>query len=403
MVRFKRVSFWIGVALLGLGLFYHCRTRPKPLSPAAHALIQKAFSGLSAPIVDVHAHLVGLGTGASGAWLNPKKMSWLHPIKRIQTQLFIRASGVHDRATLDQDYVTKLLERSQAFPEGTRIHLLAFDHAYTANGRIDAEHSEFYVPNEAVVAIARRFPDRIVPVISIHPARKDALAELDRWADQGVRYLKWLPNAQRIDPADPRWEAFYRRMIERGVVLLTHVGEEKAVHSPDAQALGNPVRFRRALDLGLTVIMAHCASLGRNDDLDHPGQTAANFDLFLRVMAEPRYQGRLWGEISALTQINRLPEPLQVVLRRPDLQARLLNGSDYPLPGIDLVIWTRKLVRLGLLTAEERSALNEIFDQNPLLFDFVLKRTLHTREGQSLSPDVFTARPGLPVGLLPLP
>ena len=37
---------------------------------------------------------------------------------------------------------------------------------------------------------------------------------------------------------------------------------------------------------------------------------------------------------------------------------------------------TRALVRHGYLDAEERFRVNEIYDYNPLLFDFVLKRTM---------------------------
>ena len=34
------------------------------------------------------------------------------------------------------------------------------------------------------------------------------------------------------------------------------------------------------------------------------------FDLFLRLMDEPKYVGLLFGEISAITQFNRMPGPL---------------------------------------------------------------------------------------------
>ena len=40
------------------------------------------------------------------------------------------------------------------------------------------------------------------------------------------------------------------------------------------------------------------------------------------------------------------------------------------------MIRTGKLEKLGYITAEERERLNEIYDYNPLLFDFVLKRTV---------------------------
>jgi hypothetical protein len=93
-------------------------------------------------------------------------------------------------------------------------------------------------------------------------------------------------------------------------------------------------------------------------------------------MDEPQYEGLLFGDISAMTQFNRLPGPLRTLLQRQDLQRRLVNGSDYPLPAINVLIRTRDLVKHGFLDQPERRALNEIYHYNPLLFDFVLKRTV---------------------------
>ncbi|GLH67257.1 metal-dependent hydrolase [Geothrix edaphica] len=368
---------------------------PRPFSPAAQALIDRAFSDLdpARPVVDVHVHAIGLGQDGDGTSVHPEKLSPRHPVKRLGTNLYLKATGVKGFAHFDRDYLDILAARARAFPRPVRIHLLAMDRAYHPDGTPDPSRTEFHVPNDYVLEAAARYPDVFVPVASIHPARQDAVVELERCAAKGVRLLKWLPNAQAIDPADPRYDAFYRRMKELGVVLLTHAGEEKAVAVKGAQALGNPLRLRRPLDLGVTVIVAHCASLGRNADLDHPGKTAANFDLFLRLLDDPKYQGRLFGDLSAITQINRLPRPLQTLLAR-DLEARLLNGSDYPLPGVDLVVWTRGLVQLKLITPTERKALNEIWRANPLLFDFVLKRTLRDpRTGRRFAATVFLRDP----------
>jgi hypothetical protein len=193
-----------------------------------------------------------------------------------------------------------------------------------------------------------------------------------------------------IDASRERHDAYYRTLIERNMVLLTHVGEEQAVEAEEDQRLGNPLLFRRPLELGVTVVMAHAASLGSNEDLDHPGEMASNFELFLRLMDEPRYERHLYGEISAMTQVNRLPEPLLVLLERTDLHHRLINGSDYPLPAINVVIQTRALVRYGLLTPEERQRLNEIYDYNPLLFDYAVKRTIrHPESGNRFPASVF--------------
>jgi hypothetical protein len=155
--------------------------------------------------------------------------------------------------------------------------------------------------------------------------------------------------------------------------------------------------LRRALDHGVRVIAAHCASLGDNVDLDDPGRgKVRNFELFLRLMDEEKYKRLLFGEISAITQYNRFGETLAVLLERSDLHGRLVNGSDYPLPAINALIRTRSLVSAGFISKEERDALNEIFDSNPLLFDFVLKRTLHLPGGDRRFPaSMFMEHPGL--------
>jgi len=181
------------------------------------------------------------------------------------------------------------------------------------------------------------------------------------------------------------------------MILLSHGGEEQAVDAKEDQRLGNPLLLRRALDIGVRVIIAHAASLGTCDDLDNSaGRTASCFELFLRLMDEPKYQGLLFGDISAMPQFNRMPEPMLTLLKRQDLHARLVNGSDYPLPAINSLIWTRSLARDGFITAEERQTLNEIYDYNPLLFDFVLKRTLrHPQTKQKLEASIFVENPGL--------
>ena len=93
-------------------------------------------------------------------------------------------------------------------------------------------------------------------------------------------------------------------------------------------------------------------------------------------MSAKHYEGLLFGEISAMTQFNRAGRPLYTILAREDLHERLLNGSDYPLPAVNVLIRTKSLTKKGYITSEERNLLNEIYDYNPLLFDLVLKRTL---------------------------
>ena len=364
------------------------------VSVDARRLIDAAYAGLDAErTLDYHVHLLGVGAGGTGTWVNPNMQSWLHPVQRMRFAVYLSAAGIADLARADSQYVDRLVRLARASRRGMRYGLLAFDYTYHPDGTRDLEGSEFHVPNARVFELAEQHPDLFVPILSVHPYRPDAVAELRRWAARGGRRVKWLPNAMGIDASRPALDRYYAALRELDLTLLTHVGEEGAVEAGERQQLGNPLLFRRALDQGVRVIMAHCASLGLQEDLDHPGRRVPAFDLFLRLLDDPRYEGLLYGEISAMLQVNRLGAPLTTLLRRTDLHPRLVNGSDYPLPAVNVVIQTRALAAAGYIDRAERAALNEIYAYNPLLFDFVTKRTLrHPVSGARFPPEIFTRR-----------
>jgi uncharacterized protein len=348
------------------------------ISSGASDLIKRAFADIDPDrLIDHHTHVAGLGTRGANAFVNPKMRSWAHPFHHLKFKVYLSAAGVEDVDQADAQLIQRLVDLITHFGQHGKHRLLAFDKNYRPDGSENLEKTEFYVSNEYVFDLADQYPDLFVPNISVNPYRSDAIQELQKGADRGARIVKWLPNAMGIDPSDPRCDSFYQKMKELDLVLLSHGGEEKAVEAREDQKLGNPLLLRRALDHGVRVIVAHCAGLGDNVDLDSAdNQTVPNFDLFMRLMDEKRYEGLLFGEISAMTQFNRVGKPLTTVLRREDLHERLLNGSDYPLPAINVLIRTRTLVKAGYINADERVSLNEIYDYNPLLFDFVLKRTM---------------------------
>ncbi|MFP5240044.1 MAG: amidohydrolase family protein [Acidobacteriota bacterium] len=370
------------------------RTHAKPLSPGARALVDRAFADLGGrrPL-DSHVHILGLGTGGSGIYANPSLRRWKHPLSRLKADVVLAASGVTDPARADQQYVERLLALAREFPVAPRLAVLAYDCRYNPDGERDLERTEFSIPDSYVLDLARSHPDTLIPVASVHPRDPHALARLESLAAQGVRVIKWLPNAQGMDPSDPAFDPFYRAMARHNMALLSHTGREASVASSD-QRLGNPLLLRRPLDLGVTVIMAHAGNRGSSEDLDNPGRRARNFELFLRMMDDPRYTGRLYGDISMLAQTARNTGDLRTLLERADLHPRLINGSDYPLPAVDIFVQPRVLWLAGFITNSERRQLAEIRRANPLLFDFVLKRTLrHPRTGARFPASMFVEHP----------
>jgi uncharacterized protein len=370
------------------------------LSSTSADLIKRAFDDIdSEKLIDHHVHVAGLGTGGTNTFVNRKMRTWRHPFHRLKFKVYMSSAGAQDEDKADLQVVNRLVRLVSHIRGHGKHRLLAFDKHYSRDGTVNLEKTEFYVPNEYVFELARRHPEMFVPNISVNPYRPDAIAELEKWARLGARVVKWLPNAMGIDPSDPQCDVFYQKMKQLNLILLSHGGEEKAVEAEEDQKLGNPLLLRRALDHGVKIIVAHCAGLGTNEDLDSKDRKQRhNFDLFLRLMDDKRYEGLVFGEISAMTQFNRSGKPLLTILEREDLHERLVNGSDYPLPAVNVLIRTGPLVKQGYLTRSEGAGLKEIYDYNPLLFDFVLKRTLkHPQTGNHLPASVFMTNRALSV------
>ncbi len=372
----------------------------KELSPKTKALIDRAFSDFDFKngdcLIDFHLHAVGMGSHPGQTWVNPDMSSIWDPHTYIKYNVFKSAGGIKSIETADDDYVERLVRLQRSEPRIGRLLLFAFDYFHNDEGVAVPENSTFYVNNDYVLELARKYPDVFIPVASVHPYRKDALKELDRLGGQGVRFIKWLPNSQNIDPSSMRAQKYYEGMKKNNMTLISHTGHEKAVHGEEHQALGNPLHLLHALDRGVKVIMAHLASLGSCQDLENTTDQNAYipcFDLFWRIMQDKKYEGLAYGELSGTTIHTRIGRPFNTILEHPELKKRIVNGSDYPLPGINLLYRTKQYLELGYITEEEREALNEIYRYNPLLFDLISKRVLkHPQTQKKLPKDVFTGQ-----------
>jgi uncharacterized protein len=375
------------------GMLNDCRASLPP-ALASHPFVTAAWSDLDpTKCWDVHCHLFGNGDSGSGLWFNPTMETLLRPQQFVQGLFYLNAGCVHDSpGRVDASVVDRLRNQCAALPQGAKVMLLAFDWARDDTGTPLKDRSTFYVPDAYAAAVAARDPARFEWAASVHPYAKDALPRLDWAAANGARAVKWLPSAQGIDPASPRCDTFYRRLASLRLPLISHAGDERAVRGHD-EALGNPLRLRRPLDAGVRVIVAHCASLGAGRDLDvgAGGPLVPNFQLFARLMDSPAHAGHVFGDISAVTQGNRIEALTQLIVRR-DWHPRLLNGSDYPLPGILPLVSPDLIAERGLLPPAAVPVLREIREHNALLFDFVLKRSLEAG-GMRFERSVFETRP----------
>jgi predicted TIM-barrel fold metal-dependent hydrolase len=230
---------------------------------------------------------------------------------------------------LDRLFVDRLLEQVRGSSLGGAV-ILAQDLVRDEQGREMEGVGSFYVPNDYVLALARQHPE-FLPAVSIHPARPDALEELDRCLAAGAVMMKCLPNCQNINCNDRRFTRFWERMAEAKLPLLAHTGGEHTVPVVRAD-FADPRILTLPLECGVTVIAAHC---GTKSGLFDPE--------YFHVFAEmTRRFPNLYGDTSAFNVPIRGRHMRKCLA--PPLVERMVQGSDYPVPVHGHFAWARGLV-----------------------------------------------------------
>jgi predicted TIM-barrel fold metal-dependent hydrolase len=310
MKHSRRKLVWGGAALaLGAtGYRLSCGFDDTP------ADIHQIPPSLRTSALDVHVHVLGVGTNGTGCWMSPATRASVNArIALWNLRLDL------EQPDLDQAYVTYLLRRVRSAGFLKQVVLLGQDWTYTERAERDESRTPFYTPNDYIARLAREHREFLFGA-SIHPWRRDALEALERAADEGAVLVKWIPSVQAISLGDRRCRAFYRRLAQHRMPLLVHVGEERSVQIVGDE-YGDPAALVAPLEEGVTVIAAHVASLGERDGRSHFERLA---DLF------PRWPN-LYADTAALTLYTRWRVLLRVA-ERPDIQSRLVHGSDFPLP-----------------------------------------------------------------------
>lgn len=395
------IENFLSKSLSRLGGDFNSKPETLVLSNGAIDLINRAYEGIpDGKVWDYHCHLVGNGQ-LGRSYIGSAFRSLSNPYFKVKFNVLMSSSGVDDIRKSDEQYIHRLVNLIELMPGVGKVCLLALDQFYHENGEPNPKLTRLYVSNDYMYDVYRRYPNYFEPCISIHPYRLDAIESLEKWARLGVKMIKWLPNEMNIDPLSPLCEPFYKKLKELDMVLLTHTGDETALKVPGLKHLGNPLLFRNALEMGVKIIMAHCAGMGKGLDLEMKDKVIDQYyKFFLRLMGEKKYESNLFGDISGLTLINRVGSPLNAILRRPEIHHRLINGSDYPLPAVNAAVSTKLLLQLKYISEKEKKYVDEIYKFNPLLFDFVLKRVLRspTNLDYRFADSIFTHNATLGIG-----
>lgn len=307
----------------------------------------------------MHVHMVGNGVGGSGGWLRLK--GWHRALAGLMVrQLGLPASMLEgDLEKIYSEHLLKLIRESSL----DAVVLLAHERVHDPDGTPRNDLGSMFVPNDVVLDLAQQHPEFLAGV-SIHPARRDALDELDRCLERGAVLMKCLPNCQNIDTSDPRYVPFWKKMAGAQLPLLAHTGGEHTVPVVNKK-FADPRLLRTPLECGVTVIAAHCGTSSGAFDRDY-------FDDWVAMLRE---FPNLYGDISALVSLNRCGHLLDC--RAHEIEPRILHGSDFPVPVLGHRLWLNQTLDRGSFRRIQKIG-------NPLERDFQFKKAL------GFSDEVFT-------------
>ncbi len=306
--------------------------------------------------IDGHVHFVGDGSNESGCWLRSSTL-----LDRIVEPIVKAQAGISKSSRqlgVDQAYEERLIGLIDDSLLDA-VLLLAMDYPYDEDGNCLKKKAKFYVPNDHVLGLAKK-KAQIIPACSIHPARKNAIQELERCVEQGAKVLKLLPNCHNVDCSDTRYRIFWERLAKLNMPFLAHTGGEFSVPVLNAK-FADPRILRLPLECGVKVIAAHGAGKSGLWDLDYTAD-------LLRMMDE---FANLFTDNSALASPNRwrtIPALLD-----PKIQSRVIHGSDFPIPSGGLGPWMGKL-----LSGADYSKSRKI--KNPLERDVFIKKAIGFKE-----------------------
>jgi predicted TIM-barrel fold metal-dependent hydrolase len=299
----------------------------------------------------MHVHVVGNGSGGSGCWLRIGR--WHKPLAALMLR-HIGLRGAALKGDLEHLYIDRLLEQIRSSSLKAAV-ILAQDFVHDDNGKALPGVGSFYVPNDYVLGLAKKHPE-FLAAVSIHPARTDAISELERCTVAGAVMMKCLPNCQNINCNDRRYTKFWERMAALGLPLLAHTAGEHTLPVVKPE-YADPRILTLPLECGVTVVAAHS---GTKSGLFDPE--------YFHVFAEmTRRHEKFYGDNSAFNVPIR-GRHMRKCLEEP-LVHRMLHGSDYPVPVYGLWSWLRGYVSWAEFRKWERQS-------NVIERDYQLKRAM---------------------------
>lgn len=185
--------------------------------------------------------------------------------------------------------------------------------------------------------------DAIVAFGSVHPDAPDALEELERIRDAGLKGIKLHPEYQQFYVDDEKMKPIYRKISQLGLITLFHAGEDYGF-PPPYHAM--PDHFLQALKwFDAPVVAAHWGGMGCGREvLEKLCGAPIWFDLSFGYCAMARSTAQ---EIMDKHGADRLLFGSDMPWHRPQWELRLLNTLEISPEDREKICWRNASALLG--------------------------------------------------------
>jgi uncharacterized protein len=296
-------------------------------------------------VIDTHVHICALMPGHGS--MSQRVLKSL-PFRFMRWRLGMRGEDERTEKSIEAK-LALTIEQTEAIDAAV---VLAFDAVYDRDGNFDAANTHLYVTNDYAIEICRRRRKMLFGA-SVHPYRRDAVAEIERCVAAGAVLLKWLPIVQGFNPADDRCIPVYEALAHFKLPLLSHTGGEKTLPNLDPNVM-DPALLLPALQRGVTVIAAHCGTRSAPSETDY-------LPTFMRMAHDHE---KFFGDTAALNLPTR-SYAFDKLLNDPVVCEKLLHGSDWPIISIP-----------PAMTLDLRNTIRALADPNWMRRDVMIKKAL---------------------------
>lgn len=275
--------------------------------------------------IDFHTHLLS------------KDVSFDRLYDKVALTIFAKSLNANKKVLLTEKYegyVKTLINNIDTSNNVDKIVLLPVDGIYDNNGYYISKDNTVCSNTHDILELYNKFPNHIVPFLSVNPNRYNSLDLLDEYIERGCKGVKFLQNYWNIDLNDKKYIPYFEKIKKHNLPIVIHTGSEYAVKS---NSLFEKIEVsNQVIEIGCNVVLAHGGVSMFMET--NPIKFLNNFNMnkmskdYEKSLDYMRKHNNVYVDLSAIISIFRSKIIKDLAENQKDIHNKLLFATDFPVP-----------------------------------------------------------------------